>query len=439
MGGLPSAVHLLAACSIPVYLFCLLWPQQALVNWLAIFLPQNIELLKRWMVIGVASFAALVFMAAPFLRGNTARLSAGLSIFWLLTMVWILLSTAWSLNPQQTFLYGATLAVLLVAGAIFWNLPDRTIELSSALGVLVAAAALAFLFAKLPLVGRNLGGISPNGLGHMGLTLIALGYLRQGKIQWLSAVIGLWIMVVSQSRTVFLAALIFLALYHFVVPAARSRSGAVSIAFGIAAAVIVLVLLLEPVSNLAASISSQMLGVTDAQRTSSGFSGRDVSWQLGYETLKGHEISGFGFRTRGSMFMSQAGDAINAHSGLINAMLDIGIIGMASYFGLVGYCAWRMFADWATRRNRYDRVGASFIVCMTPILLLEPNYLNFGSASHFMLLLFLARPLFIRQAAASTPVRAKAAKAVRKRYRWGDIQAARAVAQQDDGEPAGRP
>ncbi|MBK6024740.1 hypothetical protein QOZ96_001239 [Brevundimonas nasdae] len=395
----------ISALTLAVYFFCLLWPQQYLINWLMNASPVVQGEIRRWNTIGVLSFFVLSFFTVIGNSGKTQKIHAPYLILCLSLVTWVFFTSFWSINSSSSATYSLALLALFVSGALFWCMPGSYVKRSATLGLVVGGLMMAYLFRQLPLVGRDLGGIQPNVLGHIGFAFILLGYIAGGHTRTAAIVLGGALIAVGQARTVFLGLVTFLVVYHLVMPQIKNRQSLIMTAICASFALVLVSLTFEPVVDASSRAATQLLGVTDAARTGSGFTGRDTLWQNGLDVMKGHELNGYGFRTRGSKELSQAGIAVNAHSGIINAILDIGLVGLLLYMMVIGTAAFKMSEAWGRFRETSDRAGAAFLVAMVPVLVVEPNYLNFGSASHFLMLLFLTKPLVeivrLRQGAVS--------------------------------------
>lgn len=198
----------------------------------------------------------------------------------------------------------------------------------------------------------------------------------------------------AQSRAVFISAVAFLALYYTVLPMIKSSRTLINATALIIGTNLFLALLAGPAVELASDLSTRVLGVEDTARTTGSFSGRSEHWYNGFQVIEGRELIGYGFRTRGSLRVSEAGLSINAHSGLLNAALDVGLTGLLLFLATYTITIWKTANIWGRYRQSMDKCAVAFLLCMIPVLVVEPNYLNFAASSNFLLLIFLARPIF---------------------------------------------
>lgn len=388
-----SKILLLCALMLPAYIFCLLWPQQYLTTWVMNASAVVQAKIRLWNTIGIVIFTFLGLLSLAPRQFKLPIINKNYLFLLIIFATWLLCTAFWSIDHTSTIVYALILAPLVAACSLYWCLPKRYLDISIASSLVVGGVLMLYLFSTLSLVGRNLGGIHPNAMGHIGLAFLVLGYVAGGRVQVLGLVLGMWLIFTGQARTVFLGALVFLLLYHVAMPYIRDPKSLVRMAVCAVFGLLIVSLTFGPIVEGVSAAATELLGVTDAARTGEGFTGRDQLWQNGFDTIRGHELTGYGFRTRGSKELSLAGLAVNAHSGWINAALDIGLIGLTLYMAIIASAAFMMARNWGEFRSSADRTGAAFLVAMVPILAVEPNYLNLGSGSHFIMLLFLARPL----------------------------------------------
>mgnify|MGYP003637982052 CR=1 FL=1 len=232
-------------------------------------------------------------------------------------------------------------------------------------------------------------------IGHIGFTVFTLGYIAKKFLKIIGIVSGIALIAFAESRAVFVGLIVFSICYHFVLPFARDRKATAFIAVWSFLLLAILLVFSDSIIELVGRWTSFLLGVTDASRNTSDFTGRTDHWNTGIALIEGRELQGYGFRTRGSSRLSEAGLSVNAHSGILNAILDVGVIGTILLFTTFVSTILSLISRWVMTRDSLDRIAVSYLVAMFPVLALEPNYLNFASSSHFLMLLFLTRPLFV--------------------------------------------
>lgn len=305
---------------------------------------------------------------------------------------WAAVSSLWSLDPIGSLAYAGLFTAFLAACALFWleseiHWADNILILL--LGYCISVGLLAV---TLGLSNRSFGGVNANLVGHFGLAIFVLSIASRVRIKWILAGLGLFLIVFAEARTVLVSASLFALVYGFG-RFVRSRRG-LTFATMLLLPVSGLMLLLGPlIVDIIVSATTSITGVTEASRLeNTGFSGRANHWRDGIALLDGHELFGYGFRTRSGLNISDHGLATSAHSGIINMLLDIGLIGAILFFMLYISAIWQSALE-VVQGSRIGLASLAFLLAMIPTLMAEPNYANFAHPSSFILLLFMMRAL----------------------------------------------
>lgn len=324
-------------------------------------------------------------------------------LFWLAFSLFSLASTAWSIDPFGTatnaivfgaFLFGATAAMgddSELRQGMLWRC-----SLASLIFFVVAALTM-------EMRPRTFGFINANWFGHFGLAAIILADMSGRWVRRLTLA-GLLVIIYAQSRTILIAWLIYIGMKVMIRLLGNIRHPIVMTIAVIGLAVFAMLAGQLMISVIIQNIS-QLLGVSDTTRTGADFAGRGLHWAAGLRVLENNELFGFGYATRGGFDETAEGAALNAHSGMINLLLDLGFVGallfVAAYLSALTALFKRTLLG-----NRIALCGAAFMVSFLPLMALEPNYLPFGSADLLPLLFSLGivfrRP---RQESISPPKR----------------------------------
>jgi hypothetical protein len=388
---LPVAI---GAGGVAAYFFCLVWPLQSLNTFELIFSPAFGAAVRKWQMLGFAAFVAgvalLVLSVRPQVRLNWPGIAVLAAV-----VAWLGSSTIWSIAPSASLEFAALTCITIGCCSAFWLLPERVSRMVCGAAMFAIVVAVAWLFVKLPIRARTVGFVQANLLAHLAFAAIVLGYLSNKSLRLPAMIFGVGLLSFSQGRTVLVSTIIFFGFYHLVVARVRDSRSYWNTVLGLSAAVLFIALFGPALVTFASELSSSLLGIHDEARLSgSGFSGRTRIWESAFSLIDGRELIGYGFRTRGNSYIL-ASD-INAHSGILNAMLDVGVIGVlllgVAYFGAI----LATIGAFAGPRCDQDRVAASFLVAMGPILVVEPNYLNFAHPTSFLLMLALSNPLVRR-------------------------------------------
>jgi O-antigen ligase len=396
----------LLALGLSAYFACLMLPLSAYTNWQSYLSPAVMAQTRKYQLVGMTALLGSTLLAAG-LRGWRVgwRVSWPETLLCGLTMTWLLFSSLWSIDATSSASYAVLFGLIALTTALFWR-TDATARLASQAATVTILLGLSYLAVRLHLKPRTFGNITPNLLGHFGFAAMVLACLTRSKLAPLAMLIGAALIAFAQARTVMIGAALFLLLYYVALPAIRSRRALVVAASIGGGGMAFPAAFGSSLVDLATSVTSSLLGVTDEARLGgSGFSGRSNKWQAAVDLIQDHELQGWGFRTRGGQ-VGGLSDALNGHSGLLNAALDIGLIGLLLFLALYGLSAWAQLRRWVDERDDTDKLGAAFLISMLPILAIEPNYLNFAHPTNFLFLLFIGRAFGVRGEDLPEPVKA---------------------------------
>lgn len=388
----------IGAVAVAAYFFCLVWPLQGLNTFELIFSPAFGEAVRRWQMLGFAMFVGGISLLVLTFRPPVSLNWPGIA-FLGIVIIWLGSSTLWSINPGATLQFTALTCVVIACCAAYWLLPERVSQFVAGASLIAIAIAVAWLFVRLPLRPRTVGFVQANLLAHLAFAGIVLGYLASSRLRIPALIFGISLLLFSQGRTVFLSVILFLIFYHLILNRVHDARSYWNTVLGLSAAAAFFAILGPALINIVTDFSSTLFGIQDEERLSgSGFSGRSRIWESAFSLIDGRELTGYGYRTRGNTYIL-ASD-INAHSGVLNAMLDVGVIGVLLLGTAYVAAIFATIAAFAGPRCDQDRVIASFLIAMGPILFVEPNYLNFAHPTSFLLMMALSNPLVRRHAEA---------------------------------------
>jgi len=291
-----------------------------------------------------AAAAALIWLTVHQGRGTRRRftdlLGAAKTLLvgsWGLVALSIL-SAAWSIDPRETLLQGATFGLLVVAAHVHithrWHHPG-TVEadfrtIFALLGVTVAAS-----LALGTLVGTRLGGLyaNPNTLGILAAFTVMLGIgLREvhpTPLPLLVAVIAFVTLVESENRSGLVgcaAAAVWLVGRRV----GRPNPAAVVILCWSAAATLAVYLVAGDRIPLPAV--GQRFNSTDF------LTGRGAGWELAVRLWEQRPVQGYGFRVGEVIFARMQNPSsfqqLDAHSSYLQTLLELGWLGVVP-FGLM--------------------------------------------------------------------------------------------------------
>lgn len=381
-------IGILKASPLAIFFFGLLLPLFALKDYWSQFSDSYDRLETLGQGVAVVGLVGLIFATQA---RRAFLIDRGSLVFVAPFLLWCLVSTLWSIAPLATAANFALLAVYLVALGSFWKASpatQRTLALYGAIAIWLGIVMLALFLAA---GERSLGAVPPNLLGHYALVAMCL-FMMHGRWKVVPALATLGLIGFSQARTVFVGFLVFWGAYLVIVrlaPKVRSRGFIIAMFTALGSVVAGLVVAGQ---NVFVQLVSDALNVTTASRLGTDFTGRAEVWQVAYDKILATPFMGYGFRTRQTADLTYVTDAINAHSGVLNVILDVGYIGLGFFALWYGFAVLRSL-DTRPHPIAQERVViASFLLGNIAILALEPNYISFGHPTSFMMLMALSFP-----------------------------------------------
>lgn len=332
---------------------------------------------------------ALAFMGVMILmmlRRRFYRIHPPAVMYTIPFVIWATLSLFWSIEPSQT---GLSLILLIVYGTfctMFWAQPTIDLYRMSRTGIFGIYLGFAALAAVLPIQDRTLGYAPPNLLAHYAMCGLFLTMLS-GKNKIPMAVVTVAIVIATQARTVAIELLLFGTLYYMHdLIIRRMRSPAMLAVFVVGVTGIGYLLYSVALGAVIGAVSSAT-GVTTGSRLGSDFTGRGEIWEQGLKLIEASPYVGYGFRTRGTANLEYITDTLNAHSGLLNTILDNGFIGLALFVFAYGHALLAAFSPVNDAAVEYRRIVASLLIANVSVYLIEPNYISFAHPTSLMTIL----------------------------------------------------
>jgi O-antigen ligase len=237
---------------------------------------------------------------------------------------------------------------------------------------------------------RTFGGAQPNMLGHFALAALFMLALA-GWMRWWSIAVVIGFLVFTESRTLLLGIGVFLLFRYAVIPPGR-KAGSVLFTPVCTAVGGGLLIFYEQLVPPLLNTFSQLIGISDKARLGSNLtSGRSEFWKAGLRLVEHKPLFGYGFGTRESADL-HLGVTINAHSGFVNVLLDLGMVG-AVLFALWYLAAfWRSLTGMQGWPANVSMACTAILIGMVPVLVAEPAYLSMFSPETVTLLLAMTLP-----------------------------------------------
>jgi hypothetical protein len=317
-----------------------------------------------------------------------------------------------SLDPLRSTLYAlTTLAVFLVA-TLTWTVDyDRFRRM-----MFIAGAVLLTFLLLLVLhhgMGRtSVGGIQRNRYSQTAFAGMLCMFLATGRTRWIWFAVGVGLALLVNSRGTLLVLGAFSVVY-LTLKYGMGRGVLVTMILAVAGLFFLAIPQIgrrasDAMVNKVARLHEQGRGL------GSGFSGRVESWRMGLSAFAHRPAIGQGFRTRvGGM----TGDQYMAHSGYVNMLADVGLIGSALIIGALVY-------DFAKRLGVVRRIKrqfgskaappfvesyelnltiCAFFVAEAILWLFEPLYFNLGASLSVLFIVMIMAPYIVGKGAESSP------------------------------------
>lgn len=193
-------------------------------------------------------------------------------------------------------------------------------------------AFIGVLYLKFGYGNRSFGGTQPNAVAKLAIVGGVLGCLsRRRAVAWLSVGAALAVALAVNSRGALVVLVVFWGIYlALLTPVIRLVRLAAIVLFLVVGAVAV-------APDRAAAVMIQVLALDDPNRGLEGglLTGRQAHWAEGLMLFERRPTLGYGFDTRVSLDDPRP-ERVSAHSGVINGLLDNGVIGMGLFLAAIG-------------------------------------------------------------------------------------------------------
>lgn len=294
---------------------------------------------------------------------------------------YMVINSAYSVSRADSFLFSIGFSAFFVGCMGIWLNEAETRRRTYALAALALLGAIAYLFATMPWTARSVGSIPPNQFSHAAIVVACLALMSRSRFKYFVIAAALILLAHTNSRTAMIQAIILvLALGAFY--ARRAKLAHVL-------AIVVGAIGLVSIVGLFPNLISDAFSLNDAARgIDSGFTGRTEHWAKTALIVSGHEIGGLGIQTRQSA--SEAFSIFDsAHSGFLNAYIEVGIIGITIYLALIiaGGVIWFVRA---LHGGPETRLAFCYILSMLPVLMMQPTYLSAWQPTQVLFWFFVA-------------------------------------------------
>lgn len=322
-----------------------------------------------------------------------------------------------SLAPVRTALYSlSTLAVFLVC-SVAWTVDYERFRRIMFIAGVVLLGFLMLLVVHHGMGKTSVGGIQRNRYSQTafaGMICVFLSRARSRYI-WFAIAVGLSLLVNSRGTLLVLGvfSVVYLTLKY-----GMGRGILVTLMLAVGG---VMLLAIPKIGRQASeAVVQKVARVNEAGRgLGSGFSGRVDTWQEGLRVFARSPAIGHGFRTRvGGL----SGDEYMAHSGYINMLADVGLLGSALIVGALAFDFLKRFSVIQKIKRQFgaapppiftDTLELNLTVCAffaaeSILWLFEPLYFNLGATLSVLFIFMVMAPYVVGREISATPQLAEA-------------------------------
>lgn len=307
------------------------------------------------------------------------------SLLLFILFVYILISSFWSISPSTTIVYSLVYVAMSVALGLEFSREEVSFIGSSRLLSWVLVAFLLLLPISLGVTDRSFGFVSPNLIASFSFALVFFSLFRVDIWSIGMNVLAVLLVFFSEGRTLLVAIAIFY-FFYYSLPLVRSAASAVIFWIFLSLSAVIFFVYFEAIGPVFVKTVSGALGIEQESRLDLSFTGRVEHWEQGLRVFWMRPIEGFGFATRTFAGLSDMDLSVNAHSGVINSLLDLGVVGASLIWLIVLLSLVANIVNFYRSRSNFFRCCASFLISYTVVLAIEPNYI---SVSHPLSVIFI--------------------------------------------------
>jgi O-antigen ligase len=347
-------------------------------------------------VLGVALFCGVIVLFQPgrsFEALSVSAISSSRTLF-LLFCLYTAATAPLSIDPMESLIFTVLHVAVFASLVVWWTVPEELERLLPKIGVWLFAYIVG-LALYLGVRDRTIGWIPPNDVAKLAMVASVFCFFGSRNTKIFGLVAALTVILLTQSRGTLVSYVIFLALLQGFGRLNHSKLIAASAALVVVPAVLIVDLFTTNGASFA-GLADQIFALSDdARGLDSGFTGRSGLWIYGTQMFWESPIMGYGLRTRAATIMNALpSPVINAHSGFLNMLLDVGVIGSLLLVLALVTNIWRRWrASKLEMGLGRSRIGFAFLMSAMFLWVLEPIYINLGAPFSLAMLLFIAAPI----------------------------------------------
>lgn len=312
------------------------------------------------------------------------------------------LQSTFSIDPIGSFVFSVIHIAVYFCLASLWNF-NESAKYFPILGAFLFLYC-GFLASLLGVNGRFVGWIPANDYAKLAMVAAVFCAFGSRFSILLGAVAAYGIILISQSR----GTLLFLTIFYVgLIVFGRGFTKRRMVALVLIVVFGSFAFIADELTGRAviSGVLDNVLLINDPDRgLGSGLTGRSDFFSAALSAWSESPLFGYGLRTRENFLTGVAGPAVNGHSGYLNMLLDVGLVGAVLLMASVlANCLRRLYLLQKTNRNfgsseevRVQRVTLALTISGLVLWIIEPVYINVGSPFSILMLLCMAAPLRYR-------------------------------------------
>ncbi|WFE75342.1 hypothetical protein [Roseinatronobacter sp. S2] len=339
---------------------------------------------RLYSLTGVLGFLTIALMLILTKFENPFKHSS-VAFYFIIAMLGIaFLGSITSLQPMFSLAYSILLIAVVLSMAYLRGIFENSSQGHLAIAAWVTALIVVSLFfyhdVDFP---RRVGGIQPNELAKAAIVSMVLAFLSGSKYRFLFFIFAASVTLFAASRGGVSILVIFSIIYLF-----QRRPLIISILtlfFAGVLGTISWIFISTFTPDIARLFLEDILALEHSSRAvvGTGFTGRTDHWMVGANLFSDGSFwrlfLGYGIGTRESVQVEDL-RYVNAHQGYLNLLLDVGLLGAASFIFAVFFSIRDYFKrSFIYNDGRYAAAAGAFCVAYLIVMFLDPIYFRLGT------------------------------------------------------------
>lgn len=327
-------------------------------------------------IIQYSALIILIIFPIINLRRNIYNITVNRHLLLLMVLIfWCFATSFWSVDYKRTLLSAILLSGMLLSLGLTVGTAGnfRNFSKNAIWGIIFG---LIILGLSLEIRERTFGFVTPNLIASYGFALVFFAFVCQIRFWYFIALVGASLIVFAQGRSILISLVIFLTIIGAQKVTKNINILLLFLCF-LAGLFVIFALFADSIISAVVWMTSSVLGITLNQRLDASLTGRSQFWEMGMTVFESSPFLGLGFGTRGDTKTTATFELFNAHSGIINSLIDVGIFGSTLFILSIFSAISKYFKMYAISGKRELWVYISFLVSYVPLLIVEPNYIAY--------------------------------------------------------------